>query len=154
MTTPVDALIFTVRGTPVPQGSARAFVRGARAIVVTQGKGPITGWRDAVATEARFAMGDRPILRGLVRVDVDFRLQRPQAHYRGPAALGVLRPTAPHWHGSRPDVDKLARAVLDALTGVVFADDGQVASLDASKQFSDPGAPGATVTVTVLEEAH
>jgi hypothetical protein len=35
----------------------------------------------------------------------------------------------------RPDLDKLVRAVLDALTGPVLADDGQVVLLSAGKFY-------------------
>jgi hypothetical protein len=38
------------------------------------------------------------------------------------------------------DLDKLARSVLDALTGVVFKDDAHVTQLTASKDWGQPGA--------------
>ena len=37
----------------------------------------------------------------------------------------------------RPDVDKLCRALLDALTGVAYDDDGQVVALSVRKIYSD-----------------
>jgi crossover junction endodeoxyribonuclease RusA len=37
----------------------------------------------------------------------------------------------------RPDVDKLSRALLDALTGVAYDDDGQVIALSIRKVYSD-----------------
>jgi len=46
----------------------------------------------------------------------------------------------------RPDLDKLVRAVFDALTNVVFKDDSQVVSVFASKRLAGPGD---TVGVTV-----
>ena len=53
----------------------------------------------------------------------------------------------------RPDLDKLARAVLDALTDVIFEDDSQVVSLGAFKYITNPGQqPGVKVTVYELEE--
>jgi len=42
---------------------------------------------------------------------------------------------------TRPDIDKLSRAVLDALTGIVFSDDAQVADLQAHKFFADAERP-------------
>lgn len=36
----------------------------------------------------------------------------------------------------KPDIDKLARAVLDAMTGVVIRDDAQVVKLEVEKQYS------------------
>jgi Holliday junction resolvase RusA-like endonuclease len=43
------------------------------------------------------------------------------------------------------DVDKLARSVLDSLTGVLFHDDAQVVHLVVSKDYGD--APGVRVFV-------
>lgn len=48
----------------------------------------------------------------------------------------------------RPDIDKLARAVLDALTGIVFRDDAQVVKLHCSKSYSDE----ASVLIIVTQE--
>ena len=42
-----------------------------------------------------------------------------------------------------PDLDKLVRAALDALTGIVFGDDGQVCELYAHKLYGD--GPGSLV---------
>jgi Holliday junction resolvase RusA-like endonuclease len=45
-----------------------------------------------------------------------------------------------------PDLDKLIRAILDALTGVVWRDDGQVVDIVASKVYADT--PGVDVVIT------
>ena len=37
-----------------------------------------------------------------------------------------------------PDLDKLVRSVLDALTGYAYIDDRQVGSLVASKEWTGP----------------
>ena len=37
----------------------------------------------------------------------------------------------------RPDADKLARALLDALTGIAYFDDGQVVGLSIRKVYGD-----------------
>jgi Holliday junction resolvase RusA-like endonuclease len=37
----------------------------------------------------------------------------------------------------RPDVDKLCRALLDALTGVAYDDDGQVVALSVRKIYAE-----------------
>ena len=42
---------------------------------------------------------------------------------------------------TKPDVDKLARAALDALTGVLWADDSQVVSLHAQKEYAGEAQP-------------
>jgi crossover junction endodeoxyribonuclease RusA len=55
------------------------------------------------------------------------------------------------WPDKRPDLDKLIRAVLDALTQVIFADDSQVVEIRATKDYV---APGVTVEIRrIMEEA-
>lgn len=40
----------------------------------------------------------------------------------------------------RPDIDNYLKAVLDAMNGIVFKDDGQIITLAASKRYHDnPG---------------
>jgi crossover junction endodeoxyribonuclease RusA len=130
---------FTVRGIPVPQGSARAFIAGGRAIVATEAhRGSLGAWRTAIATEARAAMGEDPLLTGPVRVDLLFVLPRPKS-----------APKRRLYPDGKPDVDKLARAALDALTGVVFSDDARVCLLKAAKVYPGEAAgyPGVHVDV-------
>jgi crossover junction endodeoxyribonuclease RusA len=145
-------LDFDVRGTPVPQGSSRAFVVQGKAILVTgAGKGPLAAWRHAIATEARRTVEDHPPLTGPVTVALAFRFPRPKSHWlpanaRRPAA--ELRLDAPVFVTSKPDADKLARAALDALTGVVFGDDAQVSTLSVVKRYAGlVEGPGVHVTV-------
>jgi Holliday junction resolvase RusA-like endonuclease len=125
---------FSVDGLPVPQGSKNAIHRGGRTLIVERGRAQLGPWRAQVAASAIAALAE-PIV-GPVTVELHFRLLRPKAHYRTGRHAGELREDAPGYVSTRPDVDKLARAVLDALTGVAFADDGQVAGLVAYKLFS------------------
>lgn len=132
---------FTVPGVPVPQGSAKAYVRGGRAIV-TSANANLRPWRAAVTAAAAEARGDAATIRTPVFVGLVFTFPRPSGHFgkRG------LRKTAPEFPATRPDLDKLCRAALDALTDAgVFADDGQVVELQASKDYGDH--PGLDVTV-------
>jgi len=48
----------------------------------------------------------------------------------------------------RPDVDKLVRALLDALTGIAYHDDGQVVALSVRKTY----APRVIAKVFVMAE--
>ena len=60
----------------------------------------------------------------------------------------LLRPAAPHWKGSKPDLDRLARAAMDGLSGSVLRDDALVVSLSASKRYcTDDELPGALITL-------
>jgi Holliday junction resolvase RusA-like endonuclease len=78
-------------------------------------------------------------------VDITFRLIRPKGHY---GAKG-LRPSAPKRPAVKPDLDKLARAVLDGITaGGAIHDDAQVCHLTVEKVYADDHlVPGATIRV-------
>jgi hypothetical protein len=43
------------------------------------------------------------------------------------------------WHATKPDVENLAKALLDALTGILWVDDGQVAELVLRKKVAAGG---------------
>ena len=76
-------------------------------------------------------------------VHLRFMLPRPRGHYgkRG------LRPSAPQHHVGSPDVDNLAKAVLDALVEIGFLrDDRQVRMLYVAKFYAE-GAPGCYVRI-------
>jgi len=90
-------------------------------------------WREAVKYSA---LNYRSMhSRNPVRVVCTFIFERPKNHYgTGRNALN-LKPSAPFSMVTKPDVDKLARAVLDALTGVLFYDDSQVISLTVTKKY-------------------
>lgn len=53
-------------------------------------------------------------------------------------------------HTIKPDADNLAKSVLDALSGLLFHDDKQVASLVVTKQIA-AGDEQPHVVVRVLE---
>lgn len=151
---------FDVRGLPVAQGNARAFIAGGRAILTTEANrtsSPLGAWRSAIATEARHVVVGPPVT-GPVEVALGFRLPRPRSHYR-PAGLRrsspELRLDAPAYHAGKPDADKLTRAALDALMSVVFVDDSQVARLLVTKRYVDEDeGPGVAVRIRQLEETR
>lgn len=126
---------FEVYGLPVPQGSKNAIRQGERTLIVERGRAQLRPWRNMIAAEAATAL-PAP-LSGAVEVELAFRLPRPKSHYRTGKHAGELRLSAPWYVATRPDVDKLTRAVLDALSGVAFVDDAQVASLIACKLYAE-----------------
>jgi len=141
------SVTFTVAGDPVPQGSKQAYVVKGRAVVTERGRATLGPWRNQIAAAA-LELLEEP-LAGPVAVCLSFAFTRPKSHYRTGRYAGELLPAAPTRHSTRPDVDKLARAVLDALTGVAFRDDGQVSELFARKTFS--GRSGVTITIAPAE---
>jgi crossover junction endodeoxyribonuclease RusA len=140
----VDEVTFTVPGQPAGQGSKiRNRYGGVREASVKTAP-----WRADVKLRAEQAMGDAAMLTGPVEILADFTLKRPKHHYGTGRNAGTLKPSAPLWCETSPDADKLARAIGDALTGVVFRDDAQIACWTIWKRY---GNPGATITVRTLD---
>lgn len=135
---------FTVQGQPVAQGSKRAFVIKGRA-VMTEASKHLKPWRTQIAAAAREQMGDAAPVHDPVHVTLHFTFPRPKSHYGTGKNAGVLKPGSVYWHATKPDADKLARAILDALTGVVYRDDSQVCLLTAGKSYGE--SPSARVEV-------
>src|SRR5215831_4942691 len=124
---------FEVPGEPQPQGSSKAFKhRHTGRVMVTSDNARLRPWRDAVCWHARQALAAGAPLAGPVAVELDFRFARPAGHFgkRG------IRPAAPREHVVRPDLDKLIRSVLDALSEAgIWRDDAQVITLAARKGY-------------------
>lgn len=137
---------FFAAGIPSTKGSARAFVRGGRAIVTNDAGAKAKVWAGIVSSAALDAMrGKAPIFELPLDVMVTFYLPRPKSH----STTRGLRPNAPTHSSSKPDADKLVRCALDALTGIVFGDDAQVARLVVEKRYAN-GAAGMAVSVEAL----
>jgi Holliday junction resolvase RusA-like endonuclease len=117
-------MMFQVYGDPIPQGSKRAFIVKDRAVVVDANQSKLRPWRAEMVAAAQAAMsGDQ--FTGPVGVEVWFYLRKPKRpQFKLPA--------------TRPDIDKLVRAVLDALTASgVIRDDAQVTHLLARKRYAE-----------------
>jgi crossover junction endodeoxyribonuclease RusA len=121
---------FIVYGAPVPQGSKNPW--GGEANPKTR------PWRAAVSAAAADAMDGQALLAGPVELTVEFVFPRPKSHFGTGRNAGVLKDTAPEYVTKAPDLDKLTRAIGDALTGVVFRDDAQVADLSVRKVYGEP----------------
>jgi Holliday junction resolvase RusA-like endonuclease len=136
-------LAFTVYGTPQQKGSKRALPmrgeRGGRPILVDDNKraGPWAGEVRAAAGKAR-QRAEYGLLVGPLAVQLDFYFARPKGHYGSGRNAQALRPSAPKRMIVMPDVDKLCRCAIDALIGVLYRDDAQVAVLQAAKHYGDP----------------
>ena len=144
-------MIIDVRGLPAPQGSKR-HVGGGRMVEQSKAVGP---WREAVRAETQRGMDKADRLgigpyTGPVQVKLEFRMTRPKSHYRTGRNAALLRNGAPGRPAGKPDLDKLARAVLDGLTaGGAWKDDSQVVVLMAEKLYA--AVPGCRIIVTDLE---
>jgi Holliday junction resolvase RusA-like endonuclease len=105
-------------------------------------------WRDTVAWHVRQDMAAQGLsepLEGPVAVRATFTLPRPKSAPRA------------RWAPDRkPDIDKLARALLDSLViGGSLIDDAQVIDLRVSKVYPvDSNLPGVTFTVALAQRGE
>lgn len=130
----------------VPKGSLSVGVsRTGKPFVRESAGDALRAFMAELGFMARSARGNNEIITGPVQVWVKVTLQRPKGHYGTGKNEGQLKVSAPPHHTQWPDVDKLARGVLDALTGVVWRDDSQVTSLHIGKEWGDE--PRTSVTV-------
>lgn len=123
-------LSYTVPGIPRQQGDLQAGWHGK---LFHKGKG-LEKWRFDVAWRAGKAMRDNGfgnvLFGGPIALTLMFVLHRP-------VNAPKTKPTEPAIR--RPDLDKLARAIGDALTDVVYVDDSQVVEEHHYKRTAEIG---------------
>lgn len=118
-------MTFSLRvyGLPVPQGRPRAFVApGGHASVYDPKKSK--DWKNLVRAQVIAAERPAEPWAGAVKLWLMFYLPRP-----------LSLPKKVIHHIKRPDCDNLAKAVKDALRGLLYRDDSQVIALLVEKQY-------------------
>lgn len=141
---PGPTLEFWVFGTPAPQGSkTQQASRTGKRYFRESSATTLKPWRHQVAQVAlaeRTAQRWEPVFEGALRMDLVFVMPRTQA-------MGKRAPR-PGDAAKKPDRLKLARAVEDALRGVLFADDSQIVAGQTRKRIAELGAPtGARIRI-------
>jgi len=138
-----------VNGKPAPQGSKKVqrYVNG-RAILCESSPN-VMPWRALVAGKAKRLLPEGWHATLPMSLSVTFIFPRPKADFK---ANGDLKNTAPSFCIKRiGDIDKLLRAICDALTGVAFDDDCQVFSIQAERRYAvGDEQPSAIITVTSI----
>jgi Holliday junction resolvase RusA-like endonuclease len=142
-----NSFSFTVFGyEPRPQGSkkyvgSRKTAAGNNIPLIIEASPGLPVWRKAVSDAVVQGMqdsGDLSKFEGALKVEAVFYLTRKPTVKRP-------YPTVP------PDVDKLARSLLDSCKPV-WGDDSQVVRLEVSKKYAT-GQPGVAVTITNYSES-
>jgi crossover junction endodeoxyribonuclease RusA len=138
---PAVVLALFVPGRPAPQGSMKAVISRStgRAMMKKDNEGRQNSWRRLVAQHAaQVHVGE--LLDGPLAVRLEFVMPRPVATPKRRATPPAVK---------KPDIDKLSRAVLDALTGVAWRDDSQITDLRASKRLAElDEQPGVHISLT------
>jgi Holliday junction resolvase RusA-like endonuclease len=120
-----------VPGDPVAQPRPRVAVRGRHATAYVPARHPVHAWRAAVRERAVWEMAVRglPVAKKEFPLSVElvFEIRKPKSN-RTRIPVG------------KPDLDNLAKAVLDACEGVIWANDSQIWQLSIWKRWgSNPG---------------
>jgi Holliday junction resolvase RusA-like endonuclease len=121
---------FVVYGHAEAQGSTRAFIpKGWSRPVITTASKKMKPWRQQITGTAIDVQGMQLWTReqGGVNLTLVFVMARPASLQKRFTVLN-----------KKPDVDKLARCVLDALVGIAYEDDAQVAALHVVKTYGTP----------------
>lgn len=126
---------LSVRGNPIPY-KERAAVRGNK--VHSYRPDDLKAWQSNVAGEAMERYGINPT-GDMYSLDLHFYMKPPKKSvYQCP----------------RGDCDNLAKAVQDALQGIVWLDDRQVVKLTVEKEWLyDSDDYGVEIRIHVLNEA-
>lgn len=137
---------FGIESPPVAQPRSRAPRFGGRPYVPSDH--PVHEWKRLVRTAASIAYDAETPHYGPVVVGMQFLMPRPKYH-------GKKRGSTTEPHLGRPDADNLAKAVLDALTGLLWVDDQQVFCLSVVKLFVERSrSPGVVVDVELYHSGE
>lgn len=136
---------FVIEGTPRPQGSKRHVGNG----IMVESSKYVKDWRSFARFKATIVMRNQVRIEkpNAVQITVDFIFDRPKKHFK---SNGELRPDAPKFHTSRPDTEKLMRALCDSLTGICFHDDSQVSQQIITKRYGNKEVASSVVLISVL----
>jgi crossover junction endodeoxyribonuclease RusA len=119
-----DYLAVFVTGHPAPQGSKKSLGAGRPLIESSKYVKP---WREDIR-QAVIKDYSGPVLDEALTVELQFFMPRPGSTPKSYTPYAV----------KRPDIDKLVRAVLDAISSAgVWADDARVVELYATKALAE-----------------
>lgn len=137
---------FFVPGIPKAQPRPRSFVCKGRVRVYDAGTAE--SWKSDIAIAARAALAGHKF-EGPIYLMLYFYMPRPKSHFIG----GKLRYSAPVRHTSKPDLDNLEKAVMDALTNIgAWNDDSQVCVKRGFKVYcNQESCTGAKIIIKSIE---
>lgn len=151
-----NIVTFRVHGIPIQQGSKNAYPsKGRRKVNVVESKHhELQAWRRIIA--AAWSKAGRVHVAGPVAVTLRFFMPRPKSHFGTGRNAGKVKPSAPYYAAVKPDIDKLERGVLDALTiAGAIEDDARVVSLDSQKPYANTDEQvGVIITIASMADAR
>jgi Holliday junction resolvase RusA-like endonuclease len=134
----VSLIAFTVPGDPV--GKARPRFARIGAFVRTYTPKTTASYENLV--KVMFCQASGPAYApttGPVVLTVRAIFSRPASHYGTGRNAGQLKNSSPLYYTHKPDVDNVAKTVLDALNGLAYQDDRQVCRVGVTKEWGQAG---------------
>lgn len=113
---------ITVPGEPIARPRQRFGVRGRRAVTYTDSKHPVHAYKAAVRIAWSLACRSPPTTEA-VKISIEAVFPRPASK------IWKNKPMPSYAKTSKPDLDNVAKAVMDALSGLAYRDDSQVCLL-------------------------
>lgn len=135
------AIFFTVDGTAVGKGRPRVSTIGGRPRMYTPAK--TVQWERQVAEACRSAMSTWSASEHPMSVRIDIKVGVPVSWSKRRQMAALTGDEVP----GKPDLDNVAKAVLDACNGIAYVDDKQVTRLTVTKNY----APDAGIEVYMHE---
>jgi Holliday junction resolvase RusA-like endonuclease len=136
-------IAFSVPGKPIGKGRPRATIRGGHAAMYTPAK--TANYENKIALfcqQSMFEKGQKAFAAG-VPLSVSI-----VAYFEIPKSWSKAKRAAAMYHTSKPDADNLIKC-MDALNGIAWHDDSQVAVVSIRKQY-DTSEPGIDVIIEAI----
>lgn len=137
-------MIVTIPIPPKPQSRPRfssrgGFVKAYEEKEMTAYKLRVSGWFRKT--------GSKPIENAPVSITLRFYVAPPKYLAKKKRQQALENETI--WVDKKPDLDNYVKAILDAINGIAYKDDGQIASLNAVKVYSYN--PRTEIEITKME---
>ncbi len=120
---------FTVHGVAVPKGSTKAFPfqrkNGTLGAATTNANPKTKDWQELISWASQDQRKGKEIIDGAVVIHVHFFFKRPKSVTAKKRPLMIVK----------PDLDKLQRAIGDALEGVLYTGDSRVIEWKSRKDY-------------------
>lgn len=142
------SICFTVPAVPIAQPRQQHRVAGAPGKQFVQNftptKHPVNAFKASCRNAAWDAYDGAP-LDGPLKLTIEFVMPRPRNR------IWKTKPMPRELHSKRPDLDNLEKSVMDALSGLVWVDDSQVAQKESLKVVAGgEERPHVVITVEAL----
>jgi Holliday junction resolvase RusA-like endonuclease len=118
-----------IPGEPIAQPRVKVSTRGGFARAYVDAKHPIHAYKQAIRLSYVNAGGE--VLEGPVEIRIACWFERPKGHSKKRQQQREPKTT-------KPDLDNVGKAILDALNEIAYNDDGQVYRLTVEKWYVGP----------------